>query len=145
MTDIILPKSPKLSILGNAKTPLAQRIALATQYVSQLANLPSCPLKSSRKGGLSKCTCLHDHFASEATDALAKRVGTAIVEFSSLSKDRRNEYLMTIIKYSCMPFFGNNMRARKFVLPERDDETNNQLDNDDDSDSDDDSTLPRPI
>jgi hypothetical protein len=144
MAEFIIPKLPKLSTLRNQKTPINDRIGLATQYITDLATLQTCPLKSSRKGGMSKCTCLHDHFSGQQDSAaLARRVGTAVVEFCSFSRDRRSEYLMTVIKYSRMPFFGQGKKSRNFVLPERDFAANDANESDDDED--DNISLPRPI
>ena len=42
---ITIPKAVKLSVLRNQKKPLADRVEMASQYVCQLAALPSCPNK----------------------------------------------------------------------------------------------------
>jgi hypothetical protein len=143
MAEFIIPKPPKLGILRNQKTPINDRIGLATQYITDIATLQTCSLKSSRKGGMWKCTCLYDHFSGQQdSEALAKRVGTAVLEFCSFPKDRRSEYLMTVIKYSRIPFFGQGKKSRKFVLPERDFAANDANESDDDED---DNSLPLPI
>ncbi len=118
MAEFIIPKLPKLSTRRNQKTPINDRIGLATQYITDLATLQTCPLKSSRKGGMSKCTCLHDHFSGQQDSAaLARRVGTAVVEFCSFSRDRRSERLMTVIKYSRMPFLGRGRSPETLFCP----------------------------
>jgi hypothetical protein len=120
MTDIIVPKAPRPSDLNNPKTLLDECINLATQYFTAIGELQNCPVTTSRRGGLSKCTCLHNLCSGQQDNALQKRVGTALVEFSLFSRDRRSEYLMTVIRYSQMPFIGRVNKLQTFVLPERD-------------------------
>jgi hypothetical protein len=77
---ITIPEAVKLSVLRNQKKPLVDCVEMASQYVCQLAALPSCPSKSSRRGGMMKCQCIREHF-SDNTAALAKCVGRAIIEY----------------------------------------------------------------
>jgi hypothetical protein len=126
--------------------PTDDWIGMATQYIMELAALQTCPLKSSRnKGGQSKCTCLHNHFAGQQDSGCGfikkcwNRCGGVLCILQGQEKRVLDDFHQVLAD----AIFGQGKKSQKFVLLERDFAANNANESDDDEDNT--NTIPHPI